>query len=127
MENSSKVHKIGKGGQREFETFCQNYRIVITRVSAVWCAPCKQTEGAFHELASRSNVPNVVKFITVDIDDVCNEHAMTWGTLLGVNAVPMFLIFVDGKKVKDFVGGDVTPVAKHVEQVFSSLRGRTPV
>lgn len=66
-------------------------KLVVVDFYATWCGPCKMIAPQIEEM--EANLPEVV-FCKVDVDeaeDVAHEH--------GINAMPTFIFFKDGKKV----------------------------
>ena len=122
---SSKVHFIKEKGFPELEEFLSQYKIVVVRVSADWCAPCQQTEGQYHNLSERLDLPKLVKLVMVDSDDKCSDQGHTWGEVLQANSIPMFKIFIDGKDSFTSFSGDIIPVEKFIEEAYESMRGKT--
>ncbi|OSD01218.1 thioredoxin [Trametes coccinea BRFM310] len=65
---------------------------------ATWCGPCKVISPVFEQLSEK--FPNI-KFYKVDVDeaqDIAQE--------VGVRAMPTFMAFQNGNKVKDLVGAN---------------------
>ncbi|EPS99336.1 hypothetical protein FOMPIDRAFT_1024202 [Fomitopsis schrenkii] len=65
---------------------------------ATWCGPCKQISPIFEKLAEQ--FPGA-EYYKVDVDeqtDVAQE--------VGIRAMPTFLVFKSGNKVKELVGAN---------------------
>lgn len=69
--------------------------VVVLDLYATWCVPCQQMLPVVEELAETSSVP----CYKVDIDEVPEVKAFT-----GAKAVPMLLIYKQGKK-REFAFG----------------------
>ena len=69
--------------------------VVVVDLYATWCEPCQQMLPVVEELAENLSVP----FYKVDIDQVPEAKAFT-----GAKAVPMLLVYKDGRK-KEFAFG----------------------
>ena len=89
---------------------------------AVWCGPCKAIAPKIVEL---SNKYTNAKFYKIDVDELpdgefekanprCHAHWLTYFTIvaqeLGIRAMPTFIVFKDGEKVKEVVGADARAV-----------------
>ncbi|KAG5643292.1 hypothetical protein DXG03_001219 [Asterophora parasitica] len=82
---------------------------------ATWCGPCKMISPIFERF---SNAPEFegVKFFKVDVDaqeQIAQE--------VGVRAMPTFILFKDGKKVKDVVGANPQALQTLVSESKSLL------
>ncbi|KAF8646268.1 hypothetical protein AX16_007292 [Volvariella volvacea WC 439] len=65
---------------------------------ATWCGPCRAISPVFEKLSNVADYAGV-KFYKVDVDaltDVAQE--------VGIRAMPTFVAFKDGSKVKEVVG-----------------------
>ncbi|CAG7944329.1 unnamed protein product [Penicillium salamii] len=83
--------------------------LVVVDFFATWCGPCKAvapTLGKFSEQFLN------VRFISVDVDKLQSaavEH--------GVNAMPTFILFKDGKEVGRVVGGDMKKLEAEIQKI----------
>jgi thioredoxin 1 len=75
--------------------------VVVVDLYATWCEPCQQMLPVVEELAEELSVP----FYKVDIDQVPDAKTFT-----GAKAVPMLLVYKNGKR-KEFAFG-ITPKDK---------------
>jgi thiol-disulfide isomerase/thioredoxin len=81
--------------------------LVIIKISAGWCGPCKNKKflESYHNLKSSfSNMSNV-KFIELDIDEDNEIIENKQYYNLEIDSVPTFLIAKSGSFTKKFVGG----------------------
>lgn len=72
----------------ELKSFLKNNKVVIVKVSAVWCGPCKKIGPQVNQLFSQLN--NNVSMVLVDADegsDICNY--------LKVKTIPHLVNYVD--------------------------------
>ena len=99
------TNKISK--PKELVLTIKKYTIVVIKISASWCGPCKNKIflESYHKLKSiHSSNPNI-KFIELDIDDdsdIINDKKYYD---IDVNSVPTFLITKNGSFIKKYSGG----------------------
>jgi thioredoxin 1 len=79
----------------ELRQVVEDNRIVLIDLFGTWCAPCQQMLPIIGELSGEEPIP----FYKVDIDKVPEAKEFT-----GVKAVPMIIIYKDGRK-KEFLFG----------------------
>jgi len=79
----------------DVEKAIAEHDVVVLDLYATWCVPCQQMLPVVGELAETSSVP----FYKVDIDEVPEVKEFT-----GAKAVPMLLIYKQGKK-REFAFG----------------------
>ena len=79
----------------EVQQAVTEHDVVVLDLYATWCVPCQQMLPVVGELAETSSVP----FYKVDIDEVPEVKEFT-----GAKAVPMLLIYKQGKK-REFAFG----------------------
>ena len=79
----------------DVEQAIAEHDVVVLDLYATWCVPCQQMLPVVGELAETSSVP----FYKVDIDEVPEVKEFT-----GAKAVPMLLIYKQGKK-REFAFG----------------------
>lgn len=85
--------------------------VVVLDLYATWCVPCQEMLPVVGELAETSSVP----FYKVDIDEVPEVKDFT-----GAKAVPMLLIYKQGKK-REFAFG-ITEKSKIESKLNRVLR-----
>ncbi len=113
----------------------QNNNVVVVKLGATWCGPCKAIKSDFDKLAVRT-VENLkqlgeskpsIAFLSIDIDDMCQDNGMKWGDHLNCSGVPMFIIFSHGKTKNTFMGGDLNPIMDCIDECLHQFLNKTPV
>jgi thioredoxin 1 len=94
MTNNDIVPELSNG---EFESFISE-GIVVVDFYADWCMPCLMMAPVVDELSE--TFKGKIKFGKINIDD--NQQI---AGKFGVSSIPNFVVFKDGKKVGQFVGG----------------------
>lgn len=93
-----KMHVITD--EAEWSPLLASHRLVVVKLTASWCKPCKVIQPAFERLASNiiaankkyKNAAEEVAFCTLDVDE-CDEVA----SALNVAMMPTFCIVQGGK------------------------------
>ena len=93
----------------------KNTRIVIVKVEADWCQPCKALQPRYEKLAEKLVPTGNFTFFTEDVDDSSSIHASK------VTAVPTFFVYTDGdhKKAKKQFTGDFDQVEELLEKIHA--------
>jgi thioredoxin 1 len=96
----------------DLEKEISSHDVVVVDLYATWCVPCQQMLPVVEELSNDSAVP----FYKVDIDEVPEVKEFT-----GAKAVPMLLIYKQGKK-REFAFGitDKTKIESKLNRVTRS-------
>ena len=85
-----------------FETEIERHKgVALVDFSATWCGPCRRIAPIIDELATEYK--GKVKVAKIDVDDSPNV-AMKFG----IRSIPCLMIFKDGQKVDEQVGGNVS-------------------
>ncbi|TFK56893.1 thioredoxin [Heliocybe sulcata] len=82
----------------KFHEIIKSDKVTVFDFWATWCGPCKVISPIFEKL---SDEHTDVEFYKVDVDDqpdIAQE--------VGVRAMPTFIAFKSGNKLKDFVGAN---------------------
>jgi thioredoxin 1 len=79
----------------ELEKEIATHDVIVLDLYATWCVPCQEMLPVIEELSNTSTIP----FYKVDIDVVPEVKEFT-----GAKAVPMLLIYKDGKR-REFAFG----------------------
>jgi thiol-disulfide isomerase/thioredoxin len=81
--------------------------LVIIKISASWCGPCKNKKflESYHNLKLNFSNNNNIKFIELDIDRDSEIIVDKKYYDLEIDSVPTFLLAKNGSFTKKFVGG----------------------
>ena len=84
----------------------QNY-IVVIKISASWCGPCKNKKflQEYHKIKSNYQNNSGVKFVELDVDDDSDIIEDTKYYKIDIDSVPTFLISKKGSFTRKYVGG----------------------
>ena len=106
MEVKSNVNIVQNGD--EIKKFVDDHRLVVCKLHANWCGPCKTTAHLFERLASEYAEYTNIAFLSVDIDE-CHFFS-------DCHAIPKYEFFVDGERKTELAkeGADVTVVAAEI-------------
>ena len=92
------IHYISNSD--EFKKLLAETMYVVVDFYADWCGPCKAIAPMYEQMAKASSVKDYLAFAKVNVDNnqqVAGEY--------GVNAMPTFMFFKEGKQVA--VNGNV--------------------
>ncbi|KZT01157.1 thioredoxin [Laetiporus sulphureus 93-53] len=84
----------------QFHTIINSNRVSVVDFWAEWCGPCRFISPVFEKL-SESEEYTAVDFYKVDVDaqeQISQE--------VGIRAMPTFIAFKNGQKLKDLVGAN---------------------
>lgn len=94
MVSNDNVQELSKN---EFDDFISKGFVLID-FYADWCMPCLMMAPVLEELSEKFK--GKIKFGKINIED--NKSI---SQKFGVSSIPNFVVFKDGKKVSQFVGG----------------------
>lgn len=112
----------------ELKNIIKGNKIVVLKLSAEWCGPCKSIAPIFNQtsknvkfnidkLPSHIHKPSI-HFLSIDIDDICQDKGSKWGEYFQCTGVPMFIFFYNGKTYDTIVGGDMNAVNNLIETLI---------
>lgn len=104
---SKKVQLFKEKDEVIWNSLLAEHKRIIVQFSATWCGPCKRISPYFEKLSSEFDT---LKFIKIDVDE-CGVIAKRYG----VDAMPTFIAFVDGKKVDHIRGAHEETLRQFVE------------
>ena len=114
------ANKISK--PKELALAIKKHTIVVIKISASWCGPCKNKKflESYHKLKSiHSNNPDI-KFIELDIDDDADIIEDKKYYDIDVNSVPTFLITKNGSFTKKYSGGGyLDDINEYIFSIFN--------
>lgn len=82
-------------------------KLILVDFYATWCGPCKMIAPVLEELSKKHL--NVV-FCKVDVDEA-EDVAQNYE----ISAMPTFLFFKNGEKIKEVVGANRDEIKKQLE------------
>ncbi|KAK0627437.1 thioredoxin-like protein [Immersiella caudata] len=97
------VHNIATKDQ--FKEVIAREPVVLIDAFATWCGPCKAVAPIIAKWAESEEFKDKIHFAKFDVDAV-PELAQE----LGIRAMPTFLVFKDGDKVGEHLGGNPAPI-----------------
>ncbi|RAL14052.1 thioredoxin family protein [Aspergillus homomorphus CBS 101889] len=97
MSGHGNVHTIKSAAEFK-EKVTDSKDAIVLDCFAEWCGPCKAIAP---KVAAFSEQYPEAKFYMIDVDELADVAAE-----LGVRAMPTFMLFKDGKKIKDIVGAN---------------------
>ncbi|PWN94169.1 thioredoxin [Acaromyces ingoldii] len=84
----------------DFKKIIAQDKVTAIDFWATWCGPCKMISPMFEKLAGAADADKI-EFYKVDVDEqgqIAEE--------VGIKAMPTFVFFKDGKKIKETVGAN---------------------
>tara|TARA_B100001769_G_C21956217_1_gene514643 strand:+ start:520 stop:906 length:387 start_codon:yes stop_codon:yes gene_type:complete len=112
----------------ELTNIIKKNKIVVLKLSANWCEPCKLIAPIFTKVANNvnyninklpENIPRPsIKFLSIDIDNICEDKGVKWGSFLNCSGVPMFIFFFNGKTHETIIGADMNAFNDMIEDLI---------
>lgn len=100
----------------EVEKIVADHQIVVVKLGATWCGPCKVVAPIYQQWAGQFTGNPRIAFLSVDIDQnpMYNEE---------IAAVPAFLFYINQKLRPDLMqlGADMQPVKEIVQECIEML------
>nr|XP_057922487.1 thioredoxin [Doryrhamphus excisus] len=75
-------------------------KLVVVDFTATWCGPCKMIGPVFEAESQKPENANVI-FVKVDVDEADDVSSSC-----GINCMPTFHFYKNGKKVFEFSGAN---------------------
>nr|UYX45859.1 thioredoxin h [Petunia x hybrida] len=92
--------------QLHFNSSKQLNKLIVVDFAASWCGPCKFMEPAINAMASKYTDVDFVKIDVDELSDVAQEF--------GVQAMPTFVLFKQGKEVERVTGAKKDELEKKI-------------
>lgn len=98
---------LSLNNQNAINDAIKSNEMVIIKYGAKWCGPCNKMDAILPSLAKENTK---ILFVKVDIDEL---------TVEGINSVPTFVFYFNGKEVKRFTGSKSPASFKNIiNEVF---------
>jgi thioredoxin 1 len=102
------VHNLAS--KSEFDKALKDNKFVVLDCFATWCGPCKIIAPQIDKF---SDIYKNATFFKLDVDEVLDVSQE-----LGIRAMPTFLFFKDGEKVKEVVGANPKAIEAAIKASF---------
>ncbi|CAI6341247.1 unnamed protein product [Periconia digitata] len=100
-----------------FRTLVTGHTYVIADFYATWCPPCKAIAPVYEQLSKAHSVPGKICFVKINVDEQQEIAAQN-----GIQAMPTFLVFKDGKKIEEIKGANPPALKKIVERIAGEVK-----
>jgi len=100
-------------------TLLSNTTYLIVDFYATWCPPCKAIAPVFTQLSTSASQDGKLGFAKVNVDEQ-REVAGQYG----IQAMPTFLVFKEGKVVETIKGANPPALKSAVERAVNDLRSQ---
>lgn len=100
----------------------KKHTIVVIKISASWCGPCKNKKflESYHKLKSIYSNNLDIKFIELDIDEDVDIIENKKYYDIDVKSVPTFLITKNGNFTKKYIGGGyLDDINEYILKIFN--------
>lgn len=102
-----------------FRTLLSAHTYLIADFYATWCPPCKTIAPIYTQL-STTHASSSFAFVKINVDEA-REIAAQYG----IQAMPTFLLFKDGKQVEEVKGADPRKLRSVVESASMEMKSST--
>ncbi|KAF2786519.1 thioredoxin-domain-containing protein [Melanomma pulvis-pyrius CBS 109.77] len=93
-----------------FRTLLTSHTYLVADFYATWCPPCKQIAPIYNNLSNTHSSPSAFAFVKINVDEQPEISAQ-----YGIQSLPTFLLFKDGKVVQEIKGAFPAVLKKAVE------------
>ncbi|KAH6642080.1 thioredoxin [Boeremia exigua] len=100
-----------------FRTLLSGHTYLIADFYATWCPPCKQIAPIYNQLSTTHSAPGKFAFVKVNVDEAREISAQ-----YGIQAMPTFLLFKDGKQIEEIKGADPRKLTSAIESASADLK-----
>ncbi|PVH99471.1 thioredoxin-domain-containing protein [Periconia macrospinosa] len=100
-----------------FRTMVTGHTYLIADFYATWCPPCKAIAPVYEQLSKAHSIPGKIAFVKVNVDEQQEIAAQN-----GIQAMPTFLVFKDGKKIEEIKGANPPALKKIVERIAGEVK-----
>lgn len=100
-----------------FRTLVTGHTYLVADFYATWCPPCKAIAPVYEQLSKAHSTPGKICFVKVNVDEQ-QEIAAQYG----IQAMPTFLVFKDGKKIEEIKGANPPALKKAVEKIATEVK-----
>lgn len=100
-----------------FRTLLSGHTYLIADFYATWCPPCKTIAPIYNQLSTAHAQAGKFAFVKVNVDEA-REIAAQYG----IQAMPTFLLFKNGKQVEEIKGADPRKLKSVIESASADLK-----
>lgn len=100
-----------------FRTLLSGHSYLIADFYATWCPPCKQIAPIYNQLSIAHAAEGKFAFVKVNVDEA-REIAAQYG----IQAMPTFLLFKNGKQIEEIKGADPRKLKSAIESATADLK-----
>lgn len=120
QQNDEQEQKISS--PRELALAIKKNQIVVMKISASWCGPCKNKNflESYHNLKYQYVSNPKIKFIEFDIDEDVDILEDKQYYDIDIGSVPTFLLSKNGRFIKKYIGGGyLNEMNEFIQEVIS--------
>ena len=100
-----------------FHTLLKGHTYLVADFYATWCPPCKAIAPVYEQLSKTHSAPGKISFVKVNVDEQQEIAAQN-----GIQAMPTFIVFKDGKKIEEIKGANPPALKKVVERIANEVK-----